>query len=104
MKTAIISYDLKNAKPDDNTRVKGAIEEFRNTHATLQGLDVFSPFPRWVNLKLPDTTLLASIANPSVSAAEIAGEVAGIIRSQGATVGKIYVAFLSTNDDFLVNE
>ena len=104
MKTAIISYDLVNAQPGDNSRVKDALEEFRNTHATLQGLDVFSSFPRWVNLQLPDTTLLATIANHDVSAAEIAGEVAVIIRSVDATVGKIYVAFLSTNDDFLVNE
>lgn len=104
MRTAIISYDLKGVKEGDNARVKSALTEFTNTHATLQGLDVFSAFPRWVNLNLPDTTILASIANPRVSAAQIAGEVASVIQSQKATPGRIYVAFLSTDEDFLVNE
>lgn len=104
MRTAIISYDLQNVEGDDNSRVKTALTEFTNAHATLQGLDVFSAFPRWVNLGLPDTTVLASIANPSISAAEIAGEVAGVIKSVNASPGRIYVAFLSTDDDFLVNE
>ncbi|VTS06823.1 hypothetical protein [Tuwongella immobilis] len=104
MKTAIIAYDLKHIKPDDNARVKRALESYANAHAVLSGLDVFSPFPRWVDLKLPDTTLIVTIANPNVTAAQLASEVAGVIKSQNATVGKIFVAFLSTSDDFLVNE
>ncbi|QTN32868.1 hypothetical protein HZ994_11205 [Akkermansiaceae bacterium] len=103
MKTAIISYDLRNTKPGDNSRVKSALEEFRNTHATLQALNVLSAFPRWVNLELPDTTLVATIADPDITAAKIAGEIASVIQNTNATVGKIYVAFLNTDDDFLVN-
>lgn len=104
MRTAIISYDLKNVKDGDNSRVKAALTAFTNTHAILHGLDVFSSFPRWVNLGLPDTTVLASIANPNISAAKIATEVASVIRQEGANPDKIYVAFLSTDEDFLINE
>lgn len=103
MKTAIISYDLKNVKSDDNEKVKKALTEYANTHASVQTLDVFSPFPRWVNLRFPDTTVLVTIANDTVTAAAIAGEVAGIILGQGAEIGKIYVGFLDLADDFLVN-
>jgi hypothetical protein len=63
-----------------------------------------SLFPHLVYLRLPDTTLLCSTKNPTTSAKQIAEKVADVIKEQRAEVGKIYVAFLSMSDDWLINE
>jgi hypothetical protein len=103
IKTAIISYDLKNAQGNDNQRVKQALTELYGTYTRVEVLDN-TPFPRWVTLQLPDTTLLWSIADPNITTEHIARSVAHVIRQQGAEVNKIYVAFLSTSDAYLINE
>ncbi len=106
MKTAIISYDLKNVKHDDNQKVKHALTQFTNTRTTLRDWKngLFSSLD---NRKLPDTTLLCNIEDPNISAEQIAKEVAHVIRQQGAEVGKIFVAFIIMSDqsDYcLINE
>ena len=103
MKAAIISYDLKNVTPYDNLRVKAALASFANTHSKLQGLNVLSPFPQWVDLRLPDTTLLLTVDNSAITAEQIAAEVVGLIEGLGATPDKVYVAFIELEGDFLYN-
>ena len=100
IKTAIICYDLKNAQGNDNQKVKHALlTQLNNTRATLQN-NLFSID----NRELPDTTLLRSIKDSNISTKQIAEEVADVIRRQGAEVGKIYVAFISISDHYLINE
>jgi len=106
-KTAIISYDLKNAKDDDNQKVKHALTQLTNTRTTPQDSEngMFSSLSSLLNnIQLPDTTLLWNIGYHTISAKQIAEEVAHVIRQQRAEVGKIYVAFLSMSDDWRINE
>lgn len=102
MKPAIICYDLKNVKPNDNIIVKAKLAEYTNTLFTHSCLNEFSPLPEWVTLNLPDTTLLASV--PDNTDAKILGaEIIKIIRSVGAEAEKVYIAFIDPSNDFLFN-
>jgi hypothetical protein len=104
IKTAIISYDLKNVKHDDNQKVKHALTQLTNTRTTPQDWKNPLLLSRLLNRELPDTTLLRRVEDPNISTKQIAEEVADVIRRQGAEVGKIYVAFISISDHYLINE
>ena len=58
MKTAVLSYDLKNTKPGDNAKVRRALESYIDTATRLSGLNALSVIPQWIRLELPDTTAL----------------------------------------------
>ena len=68
MKSAIICYDLKNVKPYDNILVKAELAKFRNTASTASADNLLAPFPDWVKMSFPDTTIIASVPNDSTAA------------------------------------
>jgi|LakMenEpi03Aug12_release.lakeMendotaPanAssembly.Ray.scaffolds.fasta_scaffold180617_4 hypothetical protein len=99
MKIAVISYDLKQVKADDNQRVKAALLEFTNTYVGLKGYKL-SPFLERIVLRMPDTTISAevtSVATPET----IAHEVILVIQRVGAIPDKVYVAFIE--EEYLWN-
>ena len=102
MKTAIVSYDLKNVASGANLRVKRALKESTNAHFTAEGLNTSSRVPSWATVNLPDTTLLINDVSPQVTAGQLADEVIKIIKSQDADPARVYVAFIS-EDDCVVN-
>lgn len=102
MKTAIIAYDLKNARPLDNVRVKTKLLEFSNTESEVEGPNVESFFPTWVRLKLPDTTIIANVRN-NVTVESLTIQLREVIESVGAEPGKIFIAFIDPLNSYLWN-
>jgi len=96
MKIALITYDLKNIKPDDNNNVKKALLSFTNTFVHATTANQLSIFMEQVVVKLPDTTVAAEV-NPAITSPKaIVEEVIEIIKKAGATPDKVYVAFVDT--------
>src|SRR5258706_15431396 len=100
MNTALIAYDLKQVKPDDNSRVKKALEAYTDTFTQLGGGNVLSPFAEWIRLKLPDTTLICASGAAGLTAKTLADNVIAIIRKEGAIPDKGYVAFIEGSTDY----
>lgn len=103
MKTAIISYDLKNVSASDNARVKEELIKLSNVVVEKEGYNQLSAFPEWIKLSLPDTTITANV-DSTATPQKITEDVKAIIESVGAKAGKIYVAFIDPNLEFLWNE
>ena len=78
MKVAIICYDLKHVQPYENIFVKAALAKFVNTLTTTAADNMLSPFPEWVRLALPDTTLLAFVPD-STTAAHLMDDIVRVI-------------------------
>lgn len=53
MKTAIITYDLKNVQPHDNILVKAELAKFTNTHTSVVSDNLLNTFPEWVRMSFP---------------------------------------------------
>lgn len=102
MKVALISYELSDVSPEDLSLVKAALIQFTKTGALLQELSALSPFPRWANLQLPDTSLLAVLSNPKTSAKEIAEEIAHVIQTKDLRPKNVHVTMLRAEDYFLM--
>ena len=102
MKTAIICYDLKHVKPFANIFVKAALATYINTLQSTPADNLLSPFPEWVRLTLPDTTLLAFVPD-GTTAADLMEHVLQVITSAGAEAAKVYVAFIDPQSDLLYN-
>lgn len=102
MKTAIICYDLRNVKPYDNVLVKAKLSTFSNVAMQSQGQNALSPFPDWVKLHFPDTTIIVTVVD-SITAKHLIDETLGIIASVGAEANRVYVAFIDPDNDFLWN-
>jgi len=101
MRNAILAYDLKRPSPEDNTRVKNALESYNNVKSFCRVQNVASPYFQMIVADLPDTTLSISVINSLATAQTIALEVDEIIRKANAIPDKIYVAFV--NDSFIIN-
>jgi len=94
--TLIIAYDLKNVKPDDNSKVKKAlIQKYTNTFTHLEAQNLLSLVPEWVRLKFPDTTIF--VENATASAANVVSEVVSLIASVGAEADSVFVAYVGEN-------
>ena len=102
MKSAIICYDLKNVKPYDNVLVKAELAKFSNTFSSTSADNLLTPFPDWVSISFPDTTIIASVPNTS-TAADLMVDVLRVIASVGAEADKVYVAFIDPVNDLLWN-
>jgi hypothetical protein len=92
VRTAIIAYDLREVIPTDNSRVKIAICSklgAKNIVPAVTG----KMLPRWVNMKLPDTTLCVDVPD-EFTCEQIARDVESIINSTGAIIDKVFVGFL----------
>lgn len=96
MKVALIAYDLKAVKPDDNANAKAALLSYTNTYTHIKGFNLLSPFLERVVLKMPDTTIAAEVDPAFVSPKSIADEVITVIKSIGAIPDKVYVAFIDS--------
>lgn len=105
MRTAIIAYDLKNVKLGDNKRVKDYLSSHPDTSTTYRALDKDALSPQWFDASLPDTTLLLTVADPTITAEQIARRVSDVIYTLKAEPNRIYVAFIAngTNDTFIIN-
>lgn len=102
MKSAIICYDLKNVKPYDNILVKAELAKFSNTTSTASADNLLSPFPDWVKMSFPDTTIIATVPS-NVAAKDLMADVLKVIASVGAHADKVYVAFIDPANDLLWN-
>lgn len=93
MNTAIIAYDLKNVKSEDNSAVKKAlISKFANTFTHLDTPNMLSLVPEWVRLRFPDTTIF--VDNSTAAVAAIIAEVKQTIETAGAEPDSIFVAYI----------
>ena len=96
MKIALINYDLKDVKSDDNAHVKEALMSYSNIYTQIKGFNLLSPFLSRIVLRMPDTTITAEVDPASVSPMSIADVVIAVIKSVGATPDKVYVAFIDS--------
>jgi|GEM_PF-5166659 hypothetical protein len=93
MATAIVAYDLKNVKADDNAKVKKAIvQRYTNTSTHFDSPNLLSYVPEWVRLRLPDTTIFVERAMGSTD--DAAAEIVSLIKSVGAEPGAVFVAYI----------
>nr|WP_290224187.1 hypothetical protein [Trichocoleus desertorum] len=102
MKTVIIAYDLKNARPLDNIRVKEKLLEFSNTANELEGPNLEGFLPTWVRLRLPDTTIICNVRN-NVTVESLTIQLREAIESVGAEPDKIFIAFIDPVNHYLWN-
>lgn len=102
MKTAIITYDLKNVQPHDNILVKAELAKFTNTHTSVVSDNLLYAFPEWVRMSFPDTMLIA-IVGDSCTTESLLADTIRIIHSVGAEPDKVYVAFIDPTTDLLWN-
>lgn len=102
MKSAIICYDLKNVKPYDNILIKAELAKFSNTAITASADNLLSPFPDWVRMSFPDTTIIASVSSET-TAADLMVDILQVIAAAGAEADKVYVAFIDPESDLLWN-
>ena len=101
MKTALIAYELSDTRPENQASVKAALIRFIQSGALLQDISALSPFPRWANLQLPDTSILVALSDPATTAKEIAEEVAHVIQTKDLRPKNVSVTLLRTEDYFL---
>lgn len=93
MKAALVSYDLKNVKSSDNTRVK---EELKNMFATtsgVSGIHLATGIPAWV--EFPETTLVLNVPD-DYTKEDVIVAVCKTIESVDAIPSRIFVAFISS--------